>query len=207
MALIVCPVCGKQMSDKAAACPHCGSSTSGTAAPQQTASAPVYSAPAKSSPNKIGLIVGIVAAVAAVILVIVFASSSGSGSSGSGSSMSPSGGSNSSMQSHSGGSAGTTTSSQPVKVYDVVLTVDCEDNLAFSRYDVDIILDGKTLDTLAHGHAEKFTGTLEAGTHKIVFCKNGDSSVKGEATVNVSGDMSVTFKLECKYDEIKVSRK
>lgn len=73
MALISCPSCGKQLSDKATACPHCGAARTATQTPTPS---PAAQKP-KGSGKKIAIGIAAVAAVALIVASVVLVGSSG----------------------------------------------------------------------------------------------------------------------------------
>lgn len=189
MALIYCSACGKQISDKAASCPHCGA----VHTPLNTAvNAPVQpqipvQQVAKSS-NKVIITVGAILSVLIIALIVVVILMNNGGSSA------QSGGDNDSIPAVTVTTpnnnyvppAETTTNNAPaatdgnvppsesvtapaVAVYTVNLEIDCRENNFMNKYDVDILIDGKNLATLAHGASEVYALRLEEGSHSIEF--------------------------------------
>lgn len=76
MALITCPECGQQVSDRAAVCPHCGNPISGRGveqpAPYQQSPYP-YESPKKGAPGwLIPVLIVAILALAAIIGLIVY---------------------------------------------------------------------------------------------------------------------------------------
>lgn len=192
MALIKCPECGKRVSDKAAACPHCGIALE-PAAQQTENSAPDTVNSAKSKPfNPLVIaIAGVLAAVAVgVIIAIVIANSGNPGES-----------------TKPPGDMFTNSSKTP-EVYEVYMMVSCARNLVLNKHDVDILLDNKKLDTLPHGDSKDYTLSLSEGSHKLLFRLNDYPTSYAEFSLNVSEDMTVGFDIKCDFfDKIEVTRK
>lgn len=199
MALISCPGCGNQVSDKAPVCPHCGIAIAAPPTPNYGAPMPVYiQPPRKSSVNKPAVIVAI-AAVIAVIGVVLFFLLTGSGGGG-----------------DSGGAQITTTANNPfsstepeeeIKTYAVYMSVKCEKSsvLFWNQYDVDIVVDGVTVYTLAHGKSWTDTLYLTEGIHTVTFHENGDPTVNSEPiTIKVSEDTGFTCGVHCHGDYVEV---
>lgn len=88
--------------------------------------------------------------------------------------------------------------------YNLQLDVDCAQNLIFSTYDVKVIIGFNTVATLKHGAEETYNKDVTAGNHSIRFEKSDDSSVKGETTVDISGDTKIKIEISCYNDHIDV---
>ncbi len=58
--------------------------------------------------------------------------------------------------------------------YDVSVQVECNKNLIFSKYDVDILIDDRNIGTLEHGAVETFKCNLTEGEHNVVFQKEDE---------------------------------
>jgi hypothetical protein len=93
----------------------------------------------------------------------------------------------------------------PFEKYDVKLTIDFVGNLLFSKYDVKITVDGEELVTLEHGEDWEGTLQLKKEQHIITFSKAGDSSVKGEVTLDVTSNTEAEYKISCSSDEVTVT--
>lgn len=195
MALISCENCGKQISDKAAACPHCGAArTPATELNPVQFPAPVQSpAPAPQQPKgngkKVAIIVGAAVALLALIITVVVIATNHSGK--------PKG----TIRDDStglavGGQGGydyydePVSTPEPVEYYDVTLDVKCKQNESFwgdllgldavdNQYDVDILVGGEWIATLDHGTSNRYIRTLRPGTYEVEFRINGKTSVLG----------------------------
>ncbi len=95
--------------------------------------------------------------------------------------------------------------SQNVVTYSVKLDVDCVENLFFSRYDVNVFVDGKEVGTLDHGSQDSYNVNLPAGRHSLSFEKEDDSSIDGSVKFDVSNDTSLKYKISCTMDQISVA--
>lgn len=62
-------------------------------------------------------------------------------------------------------------------------------NLVFSKYDVDFNFDGENEGTLTHGENADYQLTVDPGEYSVEFVSVDSSSVKGETTVKVNGDV------------------
>lgn len=212
MAMIFCYNCGKQISDKAPVCPHCNAVQEVQGAELQEVKQPMPAEPQfqtttvmnttakkKQNPMMMVVIVLLILLVAAgVVIVGMMADKSDGGTSSVGQAT------NSWDYQYSEPVA--EANSEP-ESYSVTFYVEVDENLFFSKYDVDVLLDGKSLETIGHGQGKQFEPRmLQKGTHKLTFCKNGDSTVKGETSFEVTEDMTLSYKLECKKNQIKVKR-
>lgn len=95
-------------------------------------------------------------------------------------------------------------SEEEYKKYTVQMHIDFIGNLLFSKYDVDILLDGVTQYTLEHGTNADYTFSLKEGTYTFTFVKAGSSSVKGETTIDVKSDVDASYKIYCYNDKVSV---
>ena len=80
------------------------------------------------------------------------------------------------------GANGSKKTSEPVQgapSYPVHLSVDCSENLLFSRYDLAIYVDSEKVGTLDHGAEDSWDLTLDKGQHTLRVQKEDDSSVDG----------------------------
>jgi len=80
-------------------------------------------------------------------------------------------------------------------------------NLIFSKYDVDVLVDGVYQDTLAHGQDADLAFNLKEGPHTLTFENTGSSSVKGEVKLNVKSDAAAAYTIYCFSDKVTVESK
>lgn len=90
--------------------------------------------------------------------------------------------------------------------YKVKVNIDFEENLLFSKYDVNLSSSGKS-ETLKHGKDKVVEFYLEEGEHTLIFTSDDDSNIPKEVTINVTSNMEVGFKISCHYDKISVTKK
>ncbi len=89
--------------------------------------------------------------------------------------------------------------------YAVELLVDCEKNVRFSRYDVDVEVDGERVGTIEHGSKATFALSLSEGQHELVFREAGASEPEGKVDFVVEGDGdSFSYEIHCTRNKIKV---
>lgn len=89
--------------------------------------------------------------------------------------------------------------------YTVQLFVDCEQNLIFSRYDVDVIVDGDEVGNIEHGSEATFELSLTKGQHELKFEREGDSEPDGR-TAFIVGDEGdkLSYEIKCTSDQIEI---
>ena len=88
--------------------------------------------------------------------------------------------------------------------YTVEFEVDCIENIFFSKYDIDIYIDGNKLYKLDHGASEVYTVYLTGGEHIIRFTEHYSSSVDGSVRLNVTKNMKLKFTLSCSRNNVGV---
>ena len=87
--------------------------------------------------------------------------------------------------------------------YTLKVNVDFVSNLIFSKYDVDLDVNGE-ITRLAHGENGEFEYRLTPGKYTIAFTSAESSTVKGTADIELSGDTEVSYKIHCYNDKITV---
>lgn len=105
------------------------------------------------------------------------------------------------------GSKKTSESVQDAPSYPVLLSVDCSENLLFSRYDLAIYVDSEKVGTLDHGAEDSWDLTLDKGQHTLRVQKADDSSVDGRKTFKVDQNEKVSCTVYAKHDQIEISLK
>ena len=108
------------------------------------------------------------------------------------------------------GANGSKKTSEPVQdapSYPVHLSVDCSENLLFSRYDLAIYVDSEKVGTLDHGAEDSWDLTLDKGQHTLRVQKEDDSSVDGRKTFKVDQNEKVSCTVYPKHDQIEISLK
>ena len=87
---------------------------------------------------------------------------------------------------------------------EVKLHVDFIPNLMFSKYDVNLLLNGIEEGTLPHGEDKDFEFNIEPGEYILTFESDESSSVKGEVSLTVDCDLEASYKISCSSDKISV---
>ena len=103
------------------------------------------------------------------------------------------------------GSETPATNNESRAVYNVELQVKCEKNLLFSKYDINVFIDDKKIGTLDHGTENTWKTTLSEGTHTIKVCEEGDSSVDGTLTFDITEEIRLVYKATCHSNQVELS--
>lgn len=86
----------------------------------------------------------------------------------------------------------------------VKIHVDFVPNLIFSKYDVNLLLNGIEEGTLTHGEDQDFEFSIDPGECTLTFESAESSSVKGEVTLTVDCDIEASYKIACSSDKVSV---
>lgn len=86
----------------------------------------------------------------------------------------------------------------------VKIHVDFVPNLIFSKYDVNLLLNGIEEGTLTHGEDQDFELSIDPGEYTLTFESAESSSVKGEVTLTVDCDVEASYKIACSSDKVSV---
>ena len=86
----------------------------------------------------------------------------------------------------------------------VKIHVDFVPNLIFSKYDVNLLLNGIEQGTLTHGEDQDFEFSIDPGEYTLTFESAESSSVKGEVTLTVDCDIEASYKIACSSDKVSV---
>ncbi len=95
----------------------------------------------------------------------------------------------------------------PYKKYDVKISVEFERNILFSKYSVDVTFDGQNVTTLDHAQDWESQYRLKKGVYELRFSKNGDESVNGAVTLDISGNTEAAYSIKCHGGNIDVNNK
>lgn len=88
--------------------------------------------------------------------------------------------------------------------YSQQIEVECEKNLLFSKYDVDIYVDNKKIGTLDHGCTDTYETSLEEGKHTLRVAKKDDNSIDGITKFEVSKDNKLRYKISCTNSQVEI---
>ncbi len=92
----------------------------------------------------------------------------------------------------------------PYEKYTVKLTIDFIPNLIFSKYDVDLSVNGEKEYTLSHGIDAEYEFRIREGNATFTFSNADSPSVKGEITLLVNCDIDAAYKISCYSDKVSV---
>lgn len=223
MALINCSKCGNQISDKAPSCPHCGEvfapqspqqNVNGSAIqPNQPANQNVQMQ-AAAKPMFNGKIAAIIIAVLVVIIAIAAVTivSLSSNNQTSPNVNAPTYQNQGNAQQNQGNAPNNQGNAPVTNTYSVKISVKCIENSKANKYNVDVIVDGETIDTLSHGKSDTYTLKLKEGAHTIEFSVNGKKlfgkdidTDNAKETFYVDKDESISYTVKCTWgDNIKI---
>ena len=89
--------------------------------------------------------------------------------------------------------------------YNVEIELSCDENLIFSKYDIEVYLDDQWLGKIDHGTSKTFSETLKKGSYSLLFKNSEDSDVTGTTKFSVSNDITQKYKLYCTMFGIDVT--
>ena len=89
--------------------------------------------------------------------------------------------------------------------YTITAHVQCDANLIFSKYDVNVLFDGNLAGTIKHGKTSDFEFRAIEGAHTITFEKKDDSNVNGVATIEVTVDTEIAYNIHCTSDSVQIN--
>jgi len=84
--------------------------------------------------------------------------------------------------------------------------VEFEANFLFSRYDVNMKVNGVKKGTINHGTNSDFTLRMRAGNNTITFAKTDVTNVYGSVNLTVDGDMNVTYIITAFKDKVTIEQ-
>ena len=87
---------------------------------------------------------------------------------------------------------------------EVGIDISCEKNLAFSKYDVNVYVDSSLLGKVDHGKEKSFSAKLTNGKHTLRCEKDGDSSVDGEISFEVSKAQTYKYRISCTKSQVEI---
>ncbi len=89
----------------------------------------------------------------------------------------------------------------------IELEIDCDGNLIFSRYDLDVLVEGVEVGRLSHGSKDIFAVDLPVGQYSLELHNAGDSGVKGVVRFKVEEAGLLHFRASCNRDRVNVEQK
>ncbi|MBM6948743.1 DUF4839 domain-containing protein [Mordavella massiliensis] len=91
-------------------------------------------------------------------------------------------------------------------IFTVQVEIACEENLLFSRYDVNIFIDDELLGTLEHGATDTYAAELIEGGHTLKAEKEDESDVDGTVEFEVSENTELSYQLSLSSDQIEIEK-
>ena len=98
-----------------------------------------------------------------------------------------------------GGSEGNLTGNRAVSV-----TIECESNFVFSKYDLDIYVDNVHQGSQDHGSSKIYEVNLDDGDHVLRITEKGNDSVDGSVDFAVNGNTSLAYKIKCTSSQVEI---
>lgn len=100
----------------------------------------------------------------------------------------------------------TSADKENAEVVTLQLSLESDKNLAFSKYDMNVYFDGKSLSTLKNGEKYSTTLTVSKGSHELKLCKADDESLKGVETITLDGSKAISYFVKHDRNSIDISR-
>lgn len=90
-------------------------------------------------------------------------------------------------------------------LYELNLDLSCNENLFFSRYDIEVYIDDEEIGILDHGSEKQFYFDLNEGNHTFRVVKDGSSSVDGSMDFVMPAEKAVLVcELNCTSDQVEI---
>ena len=80
-----------------------------------------------------------------------------------------------------------------------------DQNLLLAKYDIDVYLDGKKIDTIPHGKNFTYLTKVKEGEHSAIFYKSTDNSVYSEKKIEVTADTTLIGRLHSNKKDIELN--
>ncbi len=95
-----------------------------------------------------------------------------------------------------------------VPKYEVVLELECAENLVFNTYDVEVYVDDDYETNIYHGDKEELSLELCKGTHELKIISSGDDNdVYGKIEFNIVKETKLSYKFTCYSTKISIKEK
>lgn len=91
------------------------------------------------------------------------------------------------------------------KTYSVTLDIERVPNLLFSKYAIDVFVDGNKVGTVYNGETDSFNMDLTEGTHTLKITKVNDSSISNSVDFIVNEPVLRTYSASCDSLEIRIT--
>ena len=93
----------------------------------------------------------------------------------------------------------------PLVYYKVVLDIRFPGNLLFSRYDVELLVNGEKVGYLRHGKSETFEIELQECEAVLLF-RSATTNTRGETTLKVYSDLEARYKISTSSTAVSVEQ-
>lgn len=90
------------------------------------------------------------------------------------------------------------------KEYNVELCLDCEENLIFNKYNLQVYINNDYLGLLEHGKSEVFKTKLTKGKYDLIIQSNDDNSIKVGKSINIKADRVLRYDVSCHSSKINL---
>ena len=80
-----------------------------------------------------------------------------------------------------------------------------DQNLLLAKYDIDVYLDGKKIDTIPHGKKFTYLTKVKEGEHSAIFYKSTDNGVYSEKKIEVTADATLIGSLHSNNKDIELN--
>ena len=88
----------------------------------------------------------------------------------------------------------------------LLLNLESDDNIAFSKYDMDVYLDGSKLSTISNGEKYSTKLSISKGSHELKISKSGDESISNSEILEVKNDMTISYMIKHKKKSIEFKK-
>lgn len=95
-------------------------------------------------------------------------------------------------------------SEKAAETYDVRIQLECEENLVFSKYNMNVYVDEEKIGELGHGTTNSYTVNLENGTHQLLLSEESNSSNKNFVNFEVNGSCEYKYHVRCEKNSISL---
>lgn len=90
------------------------------------------------------------------------------------------------------------------KKCNISIYVEFVSNFIFSKYNVNLLVNGIDKGTLEHGVDEDFEFSVDPGEYTLTFENAESPSVKGEVILTVDCGIEAAYKISCSSDKVSV---
>ena len=91
-------------------------------------------------------------------------------------------------------------------IYLISMEIDCEENLIFDTYDIDVYINNELQHTIIHGEKETIDLNLTGGEYKLKFVNSEDEEIANTVELNIKESEKLRFEISCKTETIEVNK-